>query len=149
MGYNRRLSRGFTLLEIFASVVIVMICMVLFKVVYSYKEDSIKLNVVQEELALLNCAVEIFKSENEFYPVCGAKSIDLNAKDLYEKISTKADFFGKNHKWNISDGRIIDPWGNPYVYVCSSKDAVSYVLFSMGPNGKIDESKLIDDIHSR
>ncbi|MDR1414054.1 MAG: type II secretion system protein GspG [Puniceicoccales bacterium] len=149
MCHNQESSRGFTLLEISASVIIIMICIVLFKVVYNYRESSIKSNVTHEELALLNCAVEIFKSENGFYPVCDLKSVDMNARELYGKISAKVESFESNHKWNISDSRIIDPWGNPYVYMCTSKDAISYVLFSMGPNGTVDANELIDDIHSR
>jgi type II secretory pathway pseudopilin PulG len=128
---------------------IVAICFVLFRVAYGYRDESIKDNVAREELALLNCAIEVFKSENGHYPVCGSQSVNSNAKELYNRLSTKDGSFVESHRWKIFDGKIIDPWGNPYVYTCESQDAGSYVLFSMGPNKHIDEDELIDDIHSR
>jgi hypothetical protein len=59
------------------------------------------------------------------------------------------DSFADRHKWSVLEGKILDPWGNPYVYRCKSEDDVLYKLFSMGPNKHIDEGELIDDIYSR
>jgi general secretion pathway protein G len=142
-------STGFTLVEILAVVTIIAISIVLVRVVCNYRDRSIKENVAREELALLNCAIEIFKSENGYYPVCDSKSTDANAKGLFEKISAKINSLAGHHKWNIVDGKLMDPWNNPYSYRCASPDSASYILLSMGPNGYIDENELIDDIHSR
>jgi hypothetical protein len=37
--------------------------------------------MVQEELALLNCAIEMFKSDNGFYSVYTSPAVALNAKE--------------------------------------------------------------------
>ncbi|MDR2778812.1 MAG: type II secretion system protein GspG [Puniceicoccales bacterium] len=142
-------DHGFTLLEIIAVIAIIIVCFALFKVVYNYHSNDIKSNVVQEELALLNCAIEMFRSKNGFYPVCASPSVDLNAKELYGKLSTQINSVANYHKWQIANDMLIDPWGNPYVYKCTSRDAPTYVLFSVGPNGHVDETELIDDIYSR
>jgi prepilin-type N-terminal cleavage/methylation domain-containing protein len=151
MGFGRKSDRwcGFTLLEVIASVAIMAICLILLRVAYGYRDGSIKDNIAREELALLNCAIEAYKSEKDHYPVCGSRFVNSNAKELYNELSTKDGSFIEGHGWKISDGKIIDPWGNPYVYTCESEDAGSYVLFSMGPNRHIDEYELIDDIRSR
>jgi hypothetical protein len=131
-----------------ALLAIVAVCASLFRVAYNYKSDTIKSNVVQEEMALLNCAIEIFKSENGFYPLCEEMSVDASARELYSKLCEKVDSTAGMHRWNISDGKFCDPWNNPYIYVCSSRNS-DYRLFSMGPNGRIDRGELIDDIYSR
>ncbi|MDR2737570.1 MAG: type II secretion system protein GspG [Puniceicoccales bacterium] len=148
-GKKLKTSAGFTLIEVLAVVTIIAISVVLVKVMYDYRDKNIKENVAREELALLNCAIEIFKSESGAYPVCESKSVDSNAKELFEKISTKINSLAGHHKWNVVDGKLVDPWNNPYIYRCASQDSVSYVLLSMGPNGYVDESELIDDIYSR
>ncbi|MDR1891254.1 MAG: type II secretion system protein GspG [Puniceicoccales bacterium] len=128
---------------------IVVLCFALFKIVHNYQDNDIKSNMAQEELALLNCAIEMFKSDNGFYPICASPSVDLNAKELYGKLSTKINSLAGYHKWKVVNDMLVDPWGNPYVYKCISKDAPTYILFSVGPNGYIDENELIDDIYSR
>ncbi|MDR1528486.1 MAG: type II secretion system protein GspG [Puniceicoccales bacterium] len=151
MFYNlkSKYNHGFTLLETIAVIAIIIICFVLFKVIHNYRSDDIKSNMVQEELALLNCAIEMFKSDNGFYPVCASPTVDLNAKELYGKLLTKINSFAGYHRWQVIEGMLIDPWGNPYVYKCNSKDSPTYVLFSVGPNGYIDGPEIIDDIYSR
>ncbi|MDR2629150.1 MAG: type II secretion system protein GspG [Puniceicoccales bacterium] len=151
MFYNlkSKCSHGFTLLETTAVIAIIIICFVLFKVIHNYRSDDIKSNMAQEELALLNCAIETFKSDNGFYPTCTSTTINSNAKELYGKLSTKISSFAGYHGWQVNEGMLIDPWGNPYVYKCDSKDSPTYVLFSVGPNGHIDGPEIIDDIYSR
>jgi prepilin-type N-terminal cleavage/methylation domain-containing protein len=151
---KRKLGKdcGFTLIEIFAVVAIVAVCLALFRVTFNYRSDSIKDNVVHEELTLLNCAIEAFKSATGSYPVC-AKSMNENAVELYRNLSLQQGdgpgFLSTYHAWKVVDGKLVDPWGNPYVYRCPREDAVSYTLLSMGPNGHIDEKELIDDVYSR
>jgi general secretion pathway protein G len=142
-------NHGFTLLETTAVISIIIICFVLFKVIHNYRSDDIKSNMVQEELALLNCAIEMFKSDNGFYPICTSPMVGSNAKDLYGKLSAKINSLAGHHRWQVTEGMLIDPWGNPYVYKCDSKDSPTYVLFSVGPNGHIDGPEIIDDIYSR
>ncbi|MDR1173682.1 MAG: type II secretion system protein GspG [Puniceicoccales bacterium] len=142
-------NHGFTLLETIAVTAIIIICFVLLKVVYNYRSDEIKANMVQEELALLNCAIEMFKSDDGFYPICASPTVELNAKDLYAKLSTKINSFADSHRWRVIEGMLIDPWGNPYVYRYDSKDSSTYALLSVGPNGHIDGPEIIDDVYSR
>jgi hypothetical protein len=81
-------NHGFTFLEIIAIIAIIIICSVLFKVIHNYRSYDIKSNVAQEELAL-NCAIEMFKSDNGFYPTCTSPMASSNAKELYGKLSAK------------------------------------------------------------
>jgi general secretion pathway protein G len=142
-------STGVTIVEVLAVVTIIAIFILLVRVVHRYRDRNIRENTAREELALLNCAIEIFKSENGSYPVCESKSPESNAKDLFGKIVPKINSMAGHHRWNIVDGKLVDPWNNPYVYRCPSPDSTSYVLLSMGPNGYVDEDELIDDIYSR
>jgi prepilin-type N-terminal cleavage/methylation domain-containing protein len=146
---NSKRGIGFTLVEILAVIAIIAISFVLVKVVCNYRDSNIRESTAREELALLNCALEIFKSENASYPVCGSQSIDANAKNLFGEISSKISSLATQHKWRVVDGKLVDPWNHPYVYKCASPDSQAYVLFSMGPNGYVDEVELIDDIYSR
>jgi type II secretion system protein G len=149
VGKKFRHRIGFTLVEILAVMVIIAISFLLFGVMRNYRDNNIRENVVHEELALLNCAIEIFKSDNSTYPICDSQSIDANAKDFFKKISPKIETLAEYHKWHIVDEKLVDPWNNPYVYRCTSANPLSYELLSMGPNGRIDERELIDDVYSR
>jgi prepilin-type N-terminal cleavage/methylation domain-containing protein len=140
---------GFTLIEILAVVAIVAICLSIFRIIGSYRDSSIKDNVARSELALLNCTIEFFKSKNGFYPTCDAASVVENAKSLHMQMEPLMESAVGAHRWKVVNGMLVDPWNNPYVYRCKSKDSLAYILFSMGPNGHIDEEQLIDDIYSR
>ncbi|MDR1595338.1 MAG: type II secretion system protein GspG [Puniceicoccales bacterium] len=149
MNFGSRFRRGFTFLELSSTILIIVVCVVLFRVVYSYRSDSIKDNMTKEELALLNCVIEDFKSRNGSYPVCASQMVASNAKELYKNLEQQINAANGGHKWRISDNMIMDPWGNPYAYRCLSSSSTSYKLLSMGQNGHIDEPYWVDDIHSR
>ena len=141
--------RAFTLVECIAIIAILATCGILTKVALSYRTDSIKLNIAKQELALLNCAIEAYKSKTGNYPIAKSTSYVENAATLYSSLSQILTNLSGSHVWTLEDGKLVDPWGNYYFYKCDGPDSVVYVLFSFGPNGHIDEGELIDDIYSR
>ena len=148
-GVGDREHVGFTLVELIAVIAICVMCGALAKVAYTYRTDSIKTNIVKEELALLNCALESYKSDHGSYPVAASKSMSDNARVLYESLAKYLESVGGGRIWKTKGGMLMDPWDNCYSYLCVSPEAVEYTLFSIGPNGHVDEDVLIDDIYSR
>jgi type II secretory pathway pseudopilin PulG len=126
-----------------------LILFVVFFRIYAHRNDDIKYQVVHEELALLNCALENYRTLYGTYPTGNDQSVDQNAASMYSVLANDRRNFLDGHKWKLLANKILDPWGRPYIYKCSGKSEDAYILLSMGPNGCIDEQELIDDVYSR
>jgi hypothetical protein len=75
--------------------------------------------------------------------------VEQNAASMYSTLNKNSKNFLAGHEWKLSSNKILDPGGRPYIYRYSGKPNDSYILFSTGPNGYVDERELIDDIYSR
>lgn len=142
-------NHGFSLVENLCILGVILIIFVVFFRTYINRNHDIKYQKAQGELAILNCALENYNKLCGTYPMGNFETNNQNAVNLYAALSQKSQSFLKSHKWKLSNEILIDPWGNPYVYKYSGNPDDNYVLFSMGPNGYIDNKELIDDIYSR
>lgn len=142
-------KRGFSLTEILCILGIILVLFVVFFRVYIHRNNDIKYQIAREELSILNCALEYYHTACGEYPVGNHQSTEQNAATMFSSLSKNSKNFLDGHKWKLSSDKILDPWGRPYVYKYNGKPEDGYVLFSMGPNGYVDEHGLIDDIYSR
>ena len=142
-------GKGFSIIEVLCALGIMMVLLIVFFRIYSHRDNEIKCQVAKEELSLLNCALEYYYTANGTYPSGNQQSIEKNAVSLYDALSKASENFLLQHSWKLAGEKVMDPWGRPYVYKFSGKQGDNYLLFSVGPNGHIDESDLIDDIYSR
>ncbi|MDR1255436.1 MAG: type II secretion system protein GspG [Puniceicoccales bacterium] len=140
---------GFSTVEILCTIGTMLILFVVFFRVYVHRDNDIKYQKAREELSILNCALEYHRTFCGEYPVGNQQSVEQNAASMYAALAKNSKSFLAGHDWKLSSGKILDPWGRPYVYKCSGKPEDNYLLFSMGPNGYVDEHGLIDDIYSR
>jgi type II secretory pathway pseudopilin PulG len=145
----RKHNPGFSSIGVLCALGIMLILFIVFFRTYVYRDNDIKYQIAREELSLLNCALEYYRTSCGEYPPGNQPSIDQNAASMYDTLAKISKNFLAGHDWKLSSNRILDPWGHPYIYKCSGKPDDSYILFSMGPNGYIDERELIDDIYSR
>jgi type II secretion system protein G len=145
----RRRNSGFFLVEILCLLGIMLILFVVFFRVYVHRNDDIKYHNAREDLSILNCALENYHTLTGEYPPGNLQSMEQNAVSMYSALVKDPNDLLGSHKWKITANKILDPWGHPYIYKFSGKAEEIYILFSMGPNGYIDEHELIDDIYSR
>ncbi|MDR3273737.1 MAG: type II secretion system protein GspG [Puniceicoccales bacterium] len=146
--YGKR-NLGFSPIEILCALGVMLILFVVFFRIYAYRDNDIKYQIAREELSILNCALEYYHSSCGEYPVGNQRSIEQNAISMYAALTKSSKNFLTGHEWKIASNKILDPWGRPYIYKCSGKPEDNYILFSMGPNGYVDEHGLLDDIYSR
>ncbi|MDR2720717.1 MAG: type II secretion system protein GspG [Puniceicoccales bacterium] len=142
-------SFGFSSVGVLCALGIMLVLFVVFFRTYTYRDNDIKHQIACEELSLLNCALEYYRTSCGEYPPGNQPSVDQNAASMYDTLAKISKNFLAGHEWKLSSNKILDPWGRPYIYKYSGKPGDNYVLFSMGPNGYIDECELIDDIYSR
>lgn len=141
------LGRGFSLLEMVGIMIIISLCAIGIQMANAYYTTRVRTNMASQELSLIRNAVEEYRIQNGHYPLCPSSAFLINARDLLSAIKPLPSF-KSGHHWKIIDERIIDPWGNPYVYRCESETSLGYILLSMGPNGFIDGNETIDDIYN-
>lgn len=127
-GFAVRKSSGFTLMEILLVVVIIgLLASLIFPNLMGRYERS-KEEIAKAQVELLSSAVQAFMLDVGRCP-----------KDLQELI--KSD----DPRWRgpyLSKKELPkDPWGRDYQYKCPG-DHGPFDLYSLGPNGKLDEKAI-------
>ena len=100
-------------------------------------------------VASLETAIAMYNRDLGAYPPTGNAELVSALQDDPNDV----DWAGPYDEFKtdeLKDGQLVDPWGNPYVYVSVNGGspqhrAKSFDLYSLGPNGT-DDSGTGDDI---
>ncbi len=148
---NKLRVRGFTLVEL---LVVIAILGILISLVTAGAQSARRRGAVTKAkatIASIETAVAGYEGDMGAYPQSG---IDNLVKALQEDPGN-VDWGGPYMEFKqdeLKDGKLLDPWGNPYVYLSVNGGAPqhrlhSFDLWSLGPNG-VDDSGAGDDIYN-
>jgi len=132
---RRRLTAGFTLIEVMVVIVILGILAALVVPRIMDQPDKARITKAQADIRGLESAIKMYKLDNFQYP-----STDQGLQALVQKPESAPE--PKNWKQGGYIDRLRDdPWGNPYQFLSpGSRGEVD--IFSLGPDGRPSE----DDI---
>ncbi len=164
------LRGGFSLLELFIAMSVIAVLTGLGIALYPSVMDSQRQNRAKADIAVLQAALEQYKTRFGMYPKRLAADTDmevhifnsLNGKVTPDGNATQVeamlnlsvlDLQNDNYpdfNDNTSDSwvanRVVDPWGNPYLYrfdpdktSYANWNNFRYALFSEGPDGDSDD----------
>lgn len=160
-------NHGFTLLELSLTCGIVAVLMAMIVGLCGYGNASIEISKCRSELCEWGNALHNWYLKYGEYPWAQLEGATLKDKmetdssQYWKNISNLVDrtdgvwIGNKDHSFSATLVRalpIADPWGHNYIYI-PDPDHKSYVLFSMGPDGKSavvgnqDKSTSLDDIY--
>ena len=128
-------KRGFTLMELLIVIgIIIVIAASVLTVLPGLREKTQK-KATKAFINRLEIAIEQYYNDNRSYPPGDITSV----KTALAPSGSRAKQYIEFDDNEVDDDKIVDYWGNPFVYV-SSTDAFpnntdSYDLYSPGPDG--------------
>jgi general secretion pathway protein G len=146
---------GFTLIEILVVLVIIMILVGIVASASKYAMGKAARSRAQSEIAMMETALESYKSDNGIYPTStGANRLDAknNSASLYVALTTPKTYMTFKVNQLQTQGGItylLDPFGAPYNYYCTrplqadQQNKMSFDLWSYGPDG---QDNTVDDL---
>ncbi len=143
-------KRPYTIVEVLAVCVIIMILLGIGAGGYAFGQAKIKESRTQAQITRIKTALENCKAKYGFYP---ADTSGKLTKELFDSVSSgvKKKYFqeyAKKVELNSlsvnSDGYVVDAYGKPLVYKCpGTENKGSFDLYSKGPDMEADTE---DDI---
>ena len=130
------LIRGFTLIEIMLVVIIIAALSAMVVPRLIGRSDQAKVSVARSDIdAHLATALKLYELDNGDFPT---------SNQGLQALRTKPSISPLPRNWNgpYIEKDPIDPWGNPYAYICPGKNRPDYDLYSKGK----DEASEADDI---
>lgn len=121
--------KGITLIEMMVVIVILGILATIIFTRVSDRPEQARRTKAQVEIRSMQTALELFKLDNGFYP-----STEQGLEALVEPPSTGKEPISYPESGYI-DKVPLDPWKNPYVYVCPGQYG-DYDLESYGADGQ-------------
>jgi general secretion pathway protein G len=126
---NKKIQRGFTLIEIMVVVVIMGILAALVVPKLMGRTDDARIMAARQDIATLMQALKLYKLDNQLYP-----NTEQNLQALVQKPTTGPDTSGWKTGGYI-DKLPKDPWGAPYQYLSPGiKGDID--IFSYGADGQ-------------
>jgi general secretion pathway protein G len=122
--------RGFTLIEVLLVLVILVVLASLAVVAIGPIQRRANINAAKTQIGLLKTPLQSFQLAVGYYPSTaqGLEALRTPPPDL-----PSLDKWGGPH---LESSVPLDPWGNPYRYVCpGARNPDSYDLWSVGPDG--------------
>ena len=137
------MKRGFTLIEL---LIVIAIIGILMSLVTAGAQSARKRGAIakaKSTVAALETAIAMYHGDLGAYPPTGNAAL---VTALTEE-SSDADWQGPYMDFKqdeLKSGELVDPWGQPYVYVSVNGGSPghrtrSYDLSSLGPNGQDDD----------
>ena len=121
---------GFTLIEIMAVIILIALAIGLvgpevFKRLAQGRQDSVRSQIAGFDMTLAS-----YRMDNGTYPTTDQGLEALRTRPVLPPVP---------EKWNgpyLSKEVPVDPWGNPYRYICPGKrNPEGYDLYSLGSDG--------------
>jgi general secretion pathway protein G len=125
LGQNKKLNRGFTLVEMLLVVTIIGILAALVIPKIAGTSERARITAAQADIkGGIKTALDRYEVDNGFYP-----------KSLADLVTRPSD--AKNWNGPYLDEVPKDPWQQPYVYVYPGRNnTTGYDLYSIGPDGQ-------------
>jgi general secretion pathway protein G len=144
-------TRGFTLVEL---LVVIAILGILISLVTAGAQTARRRGAVTKAkttIAALDTAIAMYQGDMGDYPETGNENLVSALQDEPDN----ADWMGPYMEFKtdeLKDGELLDPWGNPYLYISVNGGSPehrtrSYDLYSLGPNGA-DDDGTGDDLYN-
>jgi general secretion pathway protein G len=127
---NRRIDRGFTLLEMLVVLVIIGLLVGLVGPRLFTKVDQSKVTTAQTQVKLLRGSVENLRLDIGRYPTAE------EGLSLLTKAPSDAALAGRWRGPYLDDALPLDPWSAPYQYAVPGADSQPFALYSLGADGK-------------
>ena len=145
----RNNRKGFTLVEL---LVVIAILGILISLVTAGAQAARRRGAVTKAkttVSALETAIVMYQGDMGKYPPTGNEGLVAALQDDPGTIDWDGPYMEFKQD-EIQDGKLVDPWGNPYEYVSVNGGSPehrprSYDLYSLGPNG-VDDSGTGDDI---
>jgi general secretion pathway protein G len=146
---NLKFLSGFTLVEL---LVVIAILGILISLVTAGAQAARRRGAVTKAkttIASLETAIAMYQGDMGAYPPSGNAELVAALQEDPKNVDW-AGPYAEFKEDELEDGQLMDPWGNPYVYVSVSGGAPqhrsrSFDLYSLGPNGA-DDAGTGDDI---
>ena len=145
------LRRGFTLVEL---LVVIAILGILIGLVTAGAQAARRRGAVTKAKAMvssLETTIAMYQSDMGDYPETGNENLVAALEEDPGDVAWDGPYMEFKEE-EIKDGQLIDPWGQPYVYVSVNGGSPqhrerSYDLYSLGPNQQ-DDGGTGDDIYN-
>jgi general secretion pathway protein G len=128
-GYSKRKSRGFTLVEIMAVVIIIGLLATIAAVNFLGQTDKARVITTKANLKMLSGAIAQFKMDTGRYPT---QEEGLNV--LIEKPTDVQNYQEGGYLDSTSLPK--DAWGYDFIYVAYPESGKPYVIISDGADGQ-------------
>ena len=144
-----KIRLGFSLVELLVVIAILGILISLVTAGAQAARRRGALTKAKTTIASLETAIAMYQGDMGTYPASGNAELASALQDDPNDVDW-AGPYAEFKQDEVKDGELIDPWGNPYVYVSVNGGAPqhrekSFDLYSYGPNGT-DDSGAGDDV---
>ena len=146
---NLKFLNGFTLVELLVVIAILGILMGLVMAGAQMARRKGAVTKAKTAVASLETEIAMYNGDMGVYPPSGNAELVSALHDDPKDVDW-AGPYAEFKQDELKDGQVVDPWGNPYVYVSVNGGAPqhrtkSFDLYSLGPNGT-DDGGAGDDI---
>ena len=131
---------GFTLIELMVVIVILGILSTIMMPKFLDRPEQARRMKAKVEIRNLQSALALFKTDTGSYPTT-SQGLEALIRDPGVK--------GWKQGGYVEGGKVpVDPWGNPYIYLCPGLHGSDYDLESYGKDGEDGGSENNADIES-
>ena len=146
---RERSRRAFSLVELLVVIAILGILISLVTAGAQAARRRGALTKAKTTIASLETAIAMYQGDMGAYPASGNAELASALQDDPNDVDW-AGPYAEFKQDELKEGELIDPWGNPYVYVSVNGGAPqhrekSFDLYSYGPNGT-DDGGTGDDV---
>lgn len=132
MKRTHRNDAGFTLMELLVVIAIITILTTIVGINVLHKPAEAKITATKANLKSLQTALQLYKTENGFYPA-QAQGLDaLVRKAATEPVPTSFPADGYLTSRNVPK----DEWGHEFIYLAPGRKGESFEIISYGSDGE-------------
>ena len=130
---NRYKKKKFTIIELLAGIIIIVILVSLTAGVYSYISTKAKNDRTEALIKKLELAMQSYKLDTGYYfQQSDPGSLTINVDDT--EFLKHIDYSQMDNGKEIRNGVVVDAWGNEIIYECPGSHNTT--MFDLGSKGK-------------